>query len=258
MKNIIPLLWIFSNDLSNLKMSTARTWSSKISCRRRKGNQKTLVQLVGGADPSFDQEERSQQNNSDLVSSSKPPSEPSPQTSHIKEPFITKVLNQKGKFLSTKETEERIPNNLKHAMMFLQKITSQSAPALLAVSSLLGSGQNDVSYKTLYALSLLGASCGFHLFLHFITLGYALGVTFPVCASFYFYSVRLHNYHGVCVRERVCVSLYINLLQPNLYCFLVLNVALFPETLRVAFTNDSSLIDNYSLGSALIQLSRDS
>jgi len=169
-------------------MSTARTWSSKISCRRRKGNQKTLVQLVGGADPSFDQEERSQQNNSDLVSSSKPPSEPSPQTSHIKEPFITKVLNQKGKFLSTKETEERIRNNLKHAMMFLQKITSQSAPALLAVSSLLGSGQNDVSYKTLYALSLLGASCGFHLFLHFITLGYALGVTFPVCASFYFYS----------------------------------------------------------------------
>ena len=51
--------------------------------------------------------------------------------------------------------------------------------------------QQRLSYPTLYGLSLLGASCGFYLFLYFITVGYALGITLPVVLSLLFYHSKV-------------------------------------------------------------------
>lgn len=46
----------------------------------------------------------------------------------------------------------------------------------------------DIHFLGVYALALLGSCSGFHLFLYFITVGYALGVTIPVCVALYMYS----------------------------------------------------------------------
>jgi hypothetical protein len=46
----------------------------------------------------------------------------------------------------------------------------------------------DIRFLGVYALALVGSCSGFHLFLYFITVGYALGVTLPVCVALYMYS----------------------------------------------------------------------
>ena len=58
--------------------------------------------------------------------------------------------------------------------------------------------EQRLSYTTLYGLALLGASCGFYLFLYFITVGYALGITLPVISSLLFYHSK--------VRSKVIIS----------------------------------------------------
>jgi hypothetical protein len=69
---------------------------------------------------------------------------------------------------------------------------SQFGPSLvtlLCLSRFLSGDQEGLSFLALYAAALLGASCGFSLFLYFITLGYALGVTFPLALALIVYNV---------------------------------------------------------------------
>jgi hypothetical protein len=78
----------------------------------------------------------------------------------------------------------------------LQQLASRLGPTLLTVVALLNqhsrnpNDQPGVSIVTIYSLVLLGASCGFHLFLYFITLGFALGVTIPLVVSLLVYQVK--------------------------------------------------------------------
>jgi hypothetical protein len=73
--------------------------------------------------------------------------------------------------------------------------TSRVGPTILtSISLLFVFNEKGVSFATLYVLALLGASCGFHLFLYFITLGYALGVSVPLVAALYVYNVSIYYY----------------------------------------------------------------
>lgn len=83
---------------------------------------------------------------------------------------------------------------LKETIAFRNEFSKQSVPSLLAAFLSYGicsiSEKNDISVLELYVFSLLGSSCGFHLFLHFITLGYAAAVSFQIAFALFFYSVR--------------------------------------------------------------------
>ncbi len=90
-----------------------------------------------------------------------------------------------------------IQRRFQRTLVLTHKVVSQAGPAMITLLSLLyfNNGKKDeISLLTLYTLALLGASCGFHLFLHFITLGYALGVTLPLIVALSFYQVRVSTF----------------------------------------------------------------
>lgn len=62
---------------------------------------------------------------------------------------------------------------------------SAIGPAIVALFSSKKEGQ--LSFLTVYALALLGSSVGFHLFLYFISIGYALGIALPLAVALYKY-----------------------------------------------------------------------
>jgi hypothetical protein len=162
---------------------------------KKKDWARETTRLVGGANSVVDKDESSQQN--DLPSSSSPPSRNTPETSpQGRKSFLGDLLVQKRQFFALpKKTEETIRKNFQHALAFAQKTASRAGPSLLTALSLVGSNgqKKDISVLTLYSISLLGASCGFHLFLHFITLGYALGVTLPLVVALFFYQVSINE-----------------------------------------------------------------
>jgi hypothetical protein len=86
---------------------------------------------------------------------------------------------------------ESVMQQASQSWMIVQQIFSRVGPSLLAILSLVGynADMDGVSFLNLYAMSLLGASCGFHIFLYFITLGYALGVTMPIATALFLYQV---------------------------------------------------------------------
>ena len=93
---------------------------------------------------------------------------------------------------------ELVGRRFQQTLVLTHKVSSQAGPALITLISLLcfNNGKKDeISLLTLYTLALLGASCGFHLFLHFITLGYALGVTLPLIVALRFYQVCTWTLH---------------------------------------------------------------
>ena len=85
-----------------------------------------------------------------------------------------------------------------------ERFLSALGSSLLAVLANRGGSSSDdpqrlLSFGTIYALSLLGASVGFHSFLYFISVGYALGVVLPVVAALSSYRrllLVLRQQHG--------------------------------------------------------------
>jgi hypothetical protein len=75
----------------------------------------------------------------------------------------------------------------------VQKTSTRVAPSFLTTLSLLYTSDKGMSVASLYAFALLGASCGFHLFLHFITIGYALGIGLPLSVALYVYNVSIRT-----------------------------------------------------------------
>jgi hypothetical protein len=89
---------------------------------------------------------------------------------------------------------ERIKLHAVQLLKVSQLLASKLGPAALIMAALrynMCRTEHDVQPLTLYGLALLGASCGFHLFLYFITLGFALGVTVPLVVSLFVYQVSL-------------------------------------------------------------------
>jgi hypothetical protein len=118
--------------------------------------------------------------------------------------------------------ESSLPNVLKDSIqqqasqswMLAQQIFSRVGPSFLAIISLLGynNDMDGISFFQLYTMSLLGASCGFYIFLYFISLGYALGVTIPIVAALFVYQVSdIVNPRVMCIdkTKKLCFH-YIN------------------------------------------------
>jgi hypothetical protein len=102
----------------------------------------------------------------------------------------------KRAFLGSFRQMPKIPKiaKLKEGAAVIQETSSRVGPSFLTVASLLWASDKGVSFLSLYTLSLLGASCGFYLFLYFISIGYALGVTLPLIAALYLYNVRIYRF----------------------------------------------------------------
>lgn len=147
------------NPLRNLAISK----KEKQTCLQK------VTRLVGGANLHVDMDEDPRQQDN---ASSNSPSSLSPDVSQWKESILRRRLQQ--------------------TLAVIHKISSQAGPSLITTLFLIyyNGKKDEISLVTLYTLALLGASCGFHLFLHFITLGYALGVTLPLIVALHFYQVR--------------------------------------------------------------------
>ena len=162
---------------------------------RKEKKQATLLEttrLVGGANENIERKEDPQESKSSSNQTGSP-SITSSNTRRWKTFVISDILPKTQQLLFPKESEIAMRRKFQQTLMLLHKAISQAGPCVLAAISLVGSrgNQNGISLPTLYILALLGASCGFHLFLHFITLGYALGVTLPLTVALFFYKVRL-------------------------------------------------------------------
>jgi hypothetical protein len=86
-----------------------------------------------------------------------------------------------------------IVQKVKEGVNVMQQTGSRVAPPFVTVLSLLYTADKGISFLSLYAISLLGASCGFYLFLYFITIGYALGISLPLAAALYVYNVSTNT-----------------------------------------------------------------
>jgi hypothetical protein len=69
------------------------------------------------------------------------------------------------------------------------RVLTALGPAAVSFAQLFYQRDGLLTKPAIYALALLGSSCGFHLFLYFITFGYACGVTLPVLAAMILYNV---------------------------------------------------------------------
>lgn len=104
--------------------------------------------------------------------------------------FLGKMHEQRKKILpNIIKANEATVKKVKEGMDVLQKKGAQVTPSVVTFVSVLWNADKGVSFLSLYALALLGASCGFYLFLYFITVGYAAGITLPVAVALRIYKV---------------------------------------------------------------------
>ena len=132
-----------------------------------------ITRWSGGANFAVNTDESSQQND---PSSPNQSYDNTSETHQGRKSFLGDLLIKKRQSFLPKEAEEKIRSNFQQALAFVQKATERAGPSFLTALSLVGKSdqRNEISFLTVYTIALLGSSCGFHLFLHFITLGYAL------------------------------------------------------------------------------------
>ncbi len=87
---------------------------------------------------------------------------------------------------------------LHHHSPVISAVLGMSTLAVLSQKLLRPQG---VALPTMYALALLGSSAGFHLFLYFITVGYAMGIALPLAVAMVVYNVRIY---GLEARQGFC------------------------------------------------------
>ena len=87
------------------------------------------------------------------------------------------------------QSKDPILQRMKSAAEMMHQTGSRAIPSAMTTLTVLYASDRGVSAASLYALALLGASCGFHLFLYFITIGYCLGIGIPLLVSLYVYNV---------------------------------------------------------------------
>lgn len=159
------------------------------SKREKRDYLRETTRLVGGANPDtgVDQETLGGANLNTDVDQYPPGSIQNPLDLGLEDMPMVPPRNQ------NQESREMLRKRFQRTLMLTHNVASQAGPALITLLALLyfhNGKKDEISLLTLYTLALLGASCGFHLFLHFITLGYALGVTLPLIVALHFYQVR--------------------------------------------------------------------
>lgn len=170
------LLPSFKNKLHLLASRKRPDWSASAQATTR---------LSGGAD--------SPNENSQFSDKSSSQADPVVQDGNKKQKaFLGGFRPQKSmlpKVLKGK-TGADLAKKVKEGVAMVQETSAQVVPSFLTVLSLIWTADKGISFFTLYGISLLGASCGFYMFLYFITVGYALGVTLPLLVALYAYNVR--------------------------------------------------------------------
>jgi steroid 5-alpha reductase family enzyme len=92
---------------------------------------------------------------------------------------VDKILSSTVQPLQTSWNTLVETDSLKRPDRYISAI----GPAIMAMFA----AKDGLSFLTVYALALLGSSVGFHLFLYFISIGYALGIALPLTAALYKY-----------------------------------------------------------------------
>lgn len=124
--------------------------------------------------------------------------QPTPTTLQSETKTASQQTDTKGPLDDIKARKKRPKLNLGMDSSALEKVKSQSSkllstlgPTAVAFVQLFSSsdGKTLVTRPAVYTLALLGSSCGFHLFLYFITIGYCCGVTLPVFVALIVYNV---------------------------------------------------------------------
>jgi steroid 5-alpha reductase family enzyme len=115
------------------------------------------------------------------------PSTNNNETHIAQEVNTTAATRQSLNILFANSMESLLPK-----LQILQRQCSRFGPSVVAIMALIamhqhGQFQNGTTFFNLYGLALVGASCGFSLFLYFITVGFALGVTLPMAVSLWVY-----------------------------------------------------------------------
>ena len=87
------------------------------------------------------------------------------------------------------QSKDPIVQRMKSAAEAMHQTGSRAIPSVMTTLTVLYAANGGISAASLYFLALLGASCGFYFFLYFITIGYALGIGFPLLVSLYVYNV---------------------------------------------------------------------
>jgi hypothetical protein len=87
------------------------------------------------------------------------------------------------------QRRDPILQRMKSAADVVQQTGTRAIPSAMTTLTMLYAADRGITPTTLYALALLGASCGFHLFLYFITIGYALGIGLPTSVALHVYNV---------------------------------------------------------------------
>ena len=136
--------------------------------------------------------------NDDISPNDKPkqeqesPSSPiTPRPSGGKNTFLPNFGLGEGRLLpkTIRQNAKNLQQHLKDGVAVLKESSAQAVPSVVTACALLYTCDKGVSLATLYGLALLGASSGFYLFLYFITIGYAVGVTLPLAVALYVYNV---------------------------------------------------------------------
>ena len=108
--------------------------------------------------------------------------------------FLGKNRHVGSRSMNLPSKARYLQQRLKQGADSLKEQTSKAGPAALTTFSILYTCEKGgISFATLYALALLGASVGFYLFLYFITIGYSLGITLPLMAALIVYNVSLKH-----------------------------------------------------------------
>ena len=93
---------------------------------------------------------------------------------------------------SIQKQMEMIKAKSKQLSEHLSKVSSALGPATVAFLEDFHSKDGMLlTLPAMYALTLLGSSCGFYLFSYFITVGFAFGVMVPMLASLCLYNVSV-------------------------------------------------------------------
>jgi len=107
--------------------------------------------------------------------------------------FVGNLDNLARRSLKLSDTfiqgKDPIIQRMKSAAEVMQQTGSRALPSAMTTITVLYAANRGISVASLYALALLGASCGFHLFLYFITIGYTLGIGLPLSVALYVYNV---------------------------------------------------------------------
>lgn len=185
---------------ANVMISNMNQMATSIRLRSRQGVRKesvgrgwkTATQFAGGAETP--QESTSTASEETLSSNTSDPRQPRAFLGGFRQ-IQQQSLNLPQNIV---KGNGAVLNRVKAGFDAVQKTSSRVGPSFVTALSVFYQSQNGISFLSLFALSLLGSSSGFYVFLYFITTGYTLGIGLPVLVALYVYNVSGFHFRDLC------------------------------------------------------------